>query len=278
MADVQTGYVEINGTRTYYEFGGKPDGETLVFLHAGVADHRMYDDQFAHFAPNYRVIRYDLRGAGNTEAPIPSPTPYSFIEDLRELLAYLNIERAALIGTSNGGMVSLNFALTYLEQVTALVLTCSGVTGYESPDYKPPELEEQILEAMKEGDTERVADLGTQMWLVGVNRTRDQVDPVLYSKAREMVRQAFIRTGQGLGEEITTRPPAVKRLHEVKTPTLVIVGAEDDPIVEEMSDQIVEQISGARKVVMQDTAHLPSLERPDEFNRILAEFLTDALK
>lgn len=278
MTDVQTSYVEINGARTYYEIGGISGGETLVFLHAGVADCRLYDAQFEFFAPHYRVMRYDLRGAGNTEAPIPSPEPYSFIDDLHELLAYLKIERAALIGTSNGGMVSLNFALTYPEQVTALVLTCSGVTGYEAPEYTAPEIEEQVFEAMKQGDVERVADLGTQMWFVGVNRTHDQVDGEAYAKAREMMRQAYIRTGQGLGEEVTTRPPAVKRLHEIKIPTLVIVGAEDIPILEEMSDQIVEQVPDARKVVMQDTAHLPSLEHPEQYTQIVAEFLNEALK
>lgn len=278
MTDVQTGYVEINGTRTYYELGGTSSAETLVFLHAGVADSRMYDDQFEFFAQSYRVLRYDLRGAGSTEAPIPSPVPYSFIDDLHDLLAHLEIGRAALIGTSNGGMVSLNFALTYPEQVTALVLTCSGITGYEAPEYTAPEIEEEVFEAMKQGDVERVADLGTQMWFVGVNRSRDQVDEEAYAKAREMMHQAYIRTGQGLGEEVTTRPPAVKRLHEIKIPTLVIVGAEDIPILDEMSDQIIEQVPDARKVVMQNTAHLPSLEHPQQYTRIVAEFLTDVLK
>src|SRR5688572_3940229 len=84
MTQVQTGYAELNGTRTYYEIGGNPNGKTLVFLAAAVADSGMYDAQFAAFSADYRVLRYDLRGTGKTEAPIPSPTPFSFVDDLRE--------------------------------------------------------------------------------------------------------------------------------------------------------------------------------------------------
>ena len=277
MDGLQTGYVNINDTRTYYEIGGKQEGEMLVFLHAGVTDRRLYDDQFEYFAPNYRVLRYDLRGAGNTEAPIPSAEPFSFVDDLRQLLAHLGIDRAALIGTSNGGQVALDYTLTYPNQVSALVLTCATISGYEMQG-EPPALVMQVGEAMQKGDIERVADLGTQLWFVGINRTKDQVDAASFEKAREMIYQAFTRTGSGLGEEKGIRPPAVKRLDEVKVPTLVIVGTEDHPAVQEMDDLIAKEVPGARKVVMENAAHLPSLEHPEHYTRIVAGFLDDSLK
>ncbi len=277
MDNLQSGYVNINDTRVYYELGGKADAETLVFLHAGVADRRLYDAQFEYFAPRYNVMRYDLRGAGNTEAPIPSETPFSFVDDLHQLLALLSIERAVLIGTSNGGQVALDYALTYPNQVSALILTCATISGYEMQG-EPPELMKQVGEAMQQGDTERVADLGAQLWYVGINRTRDQVNEEGFEQARAMILQAFTRTGAGLGEERGIRPPAVKRLDEVKAPTLVIIGTEDHPAIREMDELIVEEVPDARKVVMENTAHLPSLEHPEQYTRIVAEFLDDVLK
>ena len=96
--NVETGYAEINGARLYYEVAGA--GQPLALLHAGIADSRMWDDQFAVFAERYKVIRYDYRGFGKSSVP---PGPYVFRDDLLGLLRHLGIARASLIGVSMGG-------------------------------------------------------------------------------------------------------------------------------------------------------------------------------
>src|ERR1700712_4313524 len=97
MMSVETGYAEINGAHMYYEVAG--EGETVTFVHAGVADHRLWDAQFAALAPRYRAIRYDLRGLGHTTARAMS---YSHAADLHALLTHLGVERTALVGCSMG--------------------------------------------------------------------------------------------------------------------------------------------------------------------------------
>lgn len=276
MSQVQSGYVEFNDTRTYYEMGGNPNGRTLVFLHAAMLDRRQYDAQFEAFASDYRVVRYDLRGAGNTDAPMPSPTPYSLVDDLHKLLAHLKIDKATLIGTSDGSQVALDFALTYLEQVEALVLTSASLGGYEMPG-EPPPLVIQFAQAAQSGDFETAADAGVQMWLVGIERKPEAVAEATRQKGRAMIRQALDKTGTGLGEAKLIDPPAVGRLGEVKIPTLVIIGEHDHPAVQEMDRAIAQGIRGAEMIQL-NTAHLPSLEAPDEFTNDVKVFLDRVLE
>jgi pimeloyl-ACP methyl ester carboxylesterase len=125
-----TGFAEVNGTKLYYEQLGK--GRTIVFVHGGLVDSRVWDDQFKEFAKRYRVIRYDLRGFGKSAEP---SGPFSPIEDLHSLLAFLKVERATVVGGSLGGMIAADFALEYPQTIEALVLVGSGLRG----DKRPPD-------------------------------------------------------------------------------------------------------------------------------------------
>src|SRR5215210_1370822 len=110
------GYVEANGVRLYYQEAGH--GHPLVLLHAGVADHTMWDRQIDLFAQKYRVIRYDLRGFGQTAMP---PGNFTHHADLDGLLRFLDVDRAYLVGVSLGGSTVIDYALTYPDRVAAIV-------------------------------------------------------------------------------------------------------------------------------------------------------------
>lgn len=271
MPSVETGFAEINGARMYYEVAGV--GETLTFVHAGVADRRLWNGQFEAFAPRFRVIRYDLRGYGRTTA---AAAKYAHIDDLRDLLDLLGVERTALIGCSMGGAVALDFLLTYPERATALVMVCSTPSGYQMQGAPPPLILE-LIAAQKAGDLGKMADVATRLWGVGGNRKPTKVDAKFRALVREMSLIGFKNLAAGVGEERPTEPPAVSRLGEVRVPTLIIDGAEDNAAVHKAGEMMAEQIAGARRVVMADAAHLPSLEHPAEFTRILEGFLNEAL-
>src|SRR5690606_6601331 len=136
--NMSTGFADINGARLYYEVAG--EGPALVLLHAGICDSRMWDDQFAAFAKHYRTVRYDLRGYGQSN---PVAGRFAHYEDLRALLDHLGIERAYLIGVSFGGMIAIDFTLTYPQRVAGLILVGTGVDGYYNPAItEPAEAEE----------------------------------------------------------------------------------------------------------------------------------------
>ena len=105
-AQPQTGFLDVQGAPLYYEVAGT--GYPLLFMHAGIADNRMWDDQFQTFALQYRVIRYDLRGFGRSLIP---DGPISNYEDSYALLQHLGIEHTHVIAVSFGGLVAIDFAL-----------------------------------------------------------------------------------------------------------------------------------------------------------------------
>ena len=103
------------------------EGDVLVLLHSGYTDLRLWDDQFELFGRYFKVIRYDIRGFGRSDKP---SEPFSHFEDLKELLNYLGIDKAHLVGVSMGGSIAIDFTLQYPDLVEYLVLSGSSLNGY----------------------------------------------------------------------------------------------------------------------------------------------------
>jgi len=263
----QSGFARTNGAQLYFEIVG--DGEPLVLVHAGIADGRMWERQLAAFARRYRVIRYDMRGFGRS-AMVEGP--FSHHEDLHVLLGSLGIEGALFVGCSLGGRTTIDFALAHPGGVRALVLVGSAIGGFEAGG-DPPEQWEELVAADDAGDLEQVSELEVQIWVDGPYRGPDQVDPGVRDLVREMNLIALKNEASGLGDERPLEPPAVDRLAEIRVPTLIIVGDRDRPEIIARADLLERSIAEARKVVMPGTAHLPNMESPQEFNRIVLEFL-----
>jgi pimeloyl-ACP methyl ester carboxylesterase len=265
----ETGVADVNGALLYYEIAG--DGEPLVLVHAGIADSRMWDVQVEAFAQQYRVIRYDLRGFGKTEMV---ERPYSHHEDLRALLDSLEVGRAHLVGCSMGGGAVLDFALRYPERVGALVLVGSAVSGFEG-DFEPPEQWDELVAADEAGDLGRVSELEVQIWVDGPGRRPEDVDGAVRDLVHEMNLIALRNEASELGEELPPDPPAVDRLSEIQAPALILVGDSDQPRIIAAADLLEREMPKAQKVVMTGAAHLPNMERPEEFNRILLDYLEE---
>jgi pimeloyl-ACP methyl ester carboxylesterase len=263
----ESGFAEVNGASLYYEILG--EGEPLVLLHAGIADGRMWDGQFEAFAEGYRAVRYDRRGFGRSAIV---EGPYSHHDDLRGLLDYLGIERAGLVGCSMGGGAAIDFALRHPERARALVLVGSAVSGVES-DEDPPEEWDELVAADAAGNLERVSELEVRIWVDGPYRGPEEVDPLVRDLVREMNLIALRNEASELGEEMPADLPAASRLVEIRAPTLIVVGELDRPEIVAKAELLERSIPGARRVVMPGTAHVPNMEKPAEFNRIVLEFL-----
>jgi pimeloyl-ACP methyl ester carboxylesterase len=273
MADtgnVTTGYADVNGARLSYEVAG--EGHPLVFLHAGIANLHMWDDQFSAFADRYRVVRYDHRSFGQSSAPAG---PASISGDIHGMLKFLNIDKAYVVGCSMGGGAALDFTLAHPEMVDGLVLSGPGVSGMPDEEDANAATWQEIQAAAKAGDYDKANELEVRMWVDGIGRTPDQVDPAFRAKASAMNRALYDHDAEmNAVAWQPAEPPAYPRLETVTAPTLVIVGDRDLPDIQQCVDVLAARIPGARKVVMHNTAHLPSMELPDEFNQILGDFLS----
>lgn len=266
-----SGYAGVNGARIYYEMAG--DGYPLVFVHAGVADRRMWDDQAAFFSSDYRVIRYDLRGFGKT---MPVPGPFAHREDLAALLAFLHVDRACLVGCSMGGMTAMDFTLEHPQLVNALVMVGSAPTGLDL-DVPSPARFAEAEAAEEQRDWERLIEISAQIWYDGEGRDAGQVDPAKRQLMKQMQRDALPYRNLEQGPALPMKPPAAERLDELHIPLLVIYGMYDTPYILAASAYMAEHIPGARTIMMH-SAHLPSMDCPAEFNEIVRDFLLQHVK
>jgi pimeloyl-ACP methyl ester carboxylesterase len=265
---MKSGFIEANNTKFYYEMDGS--GFPLVCVHAGIADNRMWNEQFHVFAEKYQTIRYDRRGFGQTKMVVGD---FSLHNDLYEVLNALNIKQAIFVACSQGGKTAINFTLEHPEMTKALILVGSALGGFEF-DGESPKQEAELEKAEEAGDLERVNELEIQIWVDGQGRTPDQVDPKVRELAKDM-NWIALQTPQNLGNEIPLEPAAVNRLAEIKVPTLVVIGDRDTNWALAASDFLARNIPNAKKVTMNNVAHLPNMEKPEEFNKQVFSFLSN---
>jgi pimeloyl-ACP methyl ester carboxylesterase len=268
-------FAEVNGTKIHYEERSEGTARTVgleqavVFIHAGVVNLGMWDEQMEPFAKNYRVIRYDIRGWGETANP---PLTYRDHEDLHGLLNYLGVAQTALVGCSAGGKIALDFALTYPEMVTALVVVGSGLGGYEFTMEGMVERAETMQAAYERGELDQAVEIATTVWYDGLGRRPDQVNQQGRARVSELIHHTF-SLPEDEGERQELAPPAVGRLPDIKVRTLVIVGDQDVPDIHRIAGLLQEGLPSVQVVKMKDTAHFPNVEKPAEFNPIVLEFL-----
>lgn len=257
----------LDGTALHYDVAGS--GAPLVLVHAGIADRTMWDEQYAAFAEHFQVIRLDLRGFGQS---LPVAGAFAHRHDLARLLDHLGLERAHLVGCSQGGGICLDFALEFPARAAGLVLVCSALGGNPDPGQPPPQAA-AIEAAFEAGDYALTAELEVQVWVDGPQRTPDQVPAALRDRVRAMDLVALQHEATGLGTPQPLTPPAYTRLSEVRAPTLVLIGALDVPRTVAAGHHLAAHIPGARSFVFPNCAHLPNLEQPELFNQVVLDFL-----
>jgi pimeloyl-ACP methyl ester carboxylesterase len=269
-----TGYVDLGDGRLYYEMDG--EGKTLVLNHAGFVDSRMWDDQWTELTRHFRVIRYDMRGYGKSDL---ATAPVARRRDLYRLLQQLGVKRAHFIGCSVGGATILDLALAHPDLVASLILVSTAPNGLQLQG-PPPRYVMEMMAAMQQGNLARASDLQLRIWVDGPFREPEQVNARVRERAAEMNRIAVQNNTWMVADMQPAdplNPPAAERLSEIHVPTLVIAGALDDSEILRAADFMASGIKGAQKVIVPESAHVPDMEKPAEFNRAVLSFV-DKLK
>lgn len=252
----------------HHEIAG--DGSPVVLIHAGIADSRMWDPQWAAFTARHRTLRYDMREFGESAPP---PGEFAHGRDLIELLERLRLGPAALVGASLGGRVAAEVALARPDLVRALVLVGPGMpsTGW-SEDVRAYGAEEEAL--FDAGDAAGAADVTVRFWVDGVGRGPEDVDPAVRAAVREMQLRAYEHLEHADPEaEQPTVEDVAERVGEITVPTLLIVGDHDQPDIVRTVEWLAEEIRNARLERMPGAAHLPSMEQPERFTELVLGFL-----
>jgi len=172
-----------------------------------------------------------------------------------------------------GGSTAIDFTLEHAERVTALVTVGSGVSGWNERSDEGIRHWTEFMRLAKGGEIERAREKEAVLWLDGAGRNPSRIDPTYRRRAREIHKDNFSLARDAHPEE-ELKPPAFRRLGEIKCRTLVLVGDSDTTEIVEIASRLAKEIPRARLVTVTNAAHLPNLEHPNEFNAIVNEFLT----
>jgi pimeloyl-ACP methyl ester carboxylesterase len=261
----------INGINLYYEDTGT--GTPLVWVHGFGCGLRTWDPQVQHFRASKRVVSYDVRGLGISDAP-ESASAYSqdiSVADLAGLIDHLRIERAIVGGLSMGGNIALNYAIAHPQRVSALIIADTGAGSDNTAEWVAGSL--RYADACDRGGMEAFADMACANPLFarylaqGADRERFIRSCLMTHRARGVAHTA---------REVLAKRPTIysleSKLRELRIPTLLIVGGHDTPCVK-VHEYMARTIPGARSVVMPGVGHLSNLEAPDVFNAHVDQFL-----
>lgn len=257
---------EVNGTRLYYEVQG--EGRPVVLIHGGLLDSRMWDAQVPVLAKKHRVIRYDVRGFGRSAEPA---APYLAADDLEALLDHLKIPKATLVGLSLGGRISLDFAVSHPERVEALVLLAPGLSGFQGLGDGGKSFWERVAAAQTDGPKKAV-----ELWLKDPIMAPAMENPAVAAKIRPIAEANQHVYLQNPLFEKELKPPAIERLGTIQCPALLVVGDRDVRAIEAVAGILDVHVRNLRKVVVRGSGHMLNMEKPEEINRLLVEFLAGA--
>lgn len=266
-----THWIPVDGAELAVEYRPHDDGRApLVFLHAGVTDGRLWDGAMAAAAGLRSALRMDRRGFGQTRVTVARP--HAWVSDLRAVLDALRLDRVELVGCSLGGRIAIDFALASSERVAGLTLVAPAVTGAPDPtpelDAASRELNDATQAARAAGQLDEVNRLQARLWLDGPGQPEGRVGGAARELFLAMNRIALHAPAIG---ELQPAPDAWPRLEQLAVPTCVVCGDLDLPYLVQRCRQMAARIPGARHVALPGTAHLPSLEAPEAFTRVMQD-------
>jgi 3-oxoadipate enol-lactonase len=256
--------IAANQTNLYYEVNGA--GVPLVFIHGLGSSTRDWEPQVAEFSKTYQVITFDLRGHGRSDKPAGPYQMAMFAADLSGLLGALQVGAAHVVGISLGGAVAFQFALDCPDRVKTLTIVNAGPSLGGTPQQAEAEIARRVgivrqlgMRAMGEALSPNLFPKPEQAALrKQFNESWAENDPPAYIAATQSM----------LGWDVT------ERLSAISCPVLVVASDQDyTPVA--AKEAYIARLPHARLAVIPDAHHAVSVERPEAFNQVLAQFLAE---
>jgi 3-oxoadipate enol-lactonase len=273
--------IPVPGARLHVADEGDRAAPPVVLLHAGIADLRSWDDLVPLLlAAGYRVIRFDQRGYGRTDA---DDVPFSNRADVLAVLDALDIERAALVGNSRGGVIAIDTAIEAPERIVAVVGVAAGIGGFaadvgpeEEAAFERMEALEERLASLTGGERQAVVDelveLELRFWGDGAGQPEGRAPAHMRDAVGRMDRDAYAE-GRIMGEPQPLEPRAVERLEALSMPVLMVSGSLDASEVRAAAEHLAAHAPDARSAVIEGVAHMVAMEAPDRLATLIDEHL-----
>jgi len=258
--------VVINDVELAYADNGY--GQPIVFLHAFPLNQNMWKDQVTDLNPSYRVITFDWRGFGESSLGRAKPSISVFADDLAKLLDHLEIEDVTICGLSMGGYAAFAFFRQYPNRVKALIL-CDTKAGSDTEEIKQGRYE-TAKTIHKKGISVLVDTMVPRLLGETTIKSRPQITECI----REMIKTA---QPEGVAQALTAmaeRKDSSDLLPQITCPTMIIVGDEDKLTPPSEADKMSRAIGSSQLAVIRNAGHLPNIEQPVIFDRIVDDFMS----
>jgi 3-oxoadipate enol-lactonase len=265
-------HLAVPGAELYFESDGRVSAPALLLIPAGIATLRMWDEHIDALAEHHFVARYDPRGFGATSHD--EAVPFSNRGDALALLDHLGIPRATLVGASRGGTIALDLALDEPDRVAGVVTIGAGPSGF--PELPLTEEEHRRFDEIDavdpSSDAPLLVQLETALWAAGPRRVESDLDPGFVRRAHELNARNVAHANDD-GTMLPLEPPAYGRLGDIRSPALVMVGEYDLSATLAQYEHLLDALPDATGFCFEDAAHVPSVERPAEFEHVLLDWL-----
>ena len=261
----QTVQTQVNGITLAYNDQGS--GLPIIFLHAFPLNRTMWAEQEKAFSSQFRVVTIDLRGHGESDAPLWRYTLDQAADDVIGLLDHLSIRQAVFVGLSMGGYILFALYRKYADRVKGLVL---ANTRAEEDTAEGKEARFQMAQTVYQKGPSAIADIMIQKLL---SPATVQTKPGLVRHVRAMIEGNQISGIAGDLMAMAERPDSVTLLKHITCPTQIIVGELDLPTPPSDAKLMADLIPNARLTIIPAAAHLSNLEKPDIFNNTVREFV-----
>ncbi len=242
-------------------------GTPVLFIHGYPLSKAMWEPQVKALSANFRVITLDLRGHGESDAPMWLYSMDLFADDILALLDHLSIDQVVLAGFSMGGYIAFAFYRRYQNRVKALILADTRPQA-DSPEGKLNRFK-SAQTAYKEGAGPIAEAMIPKLLTPQTVQRRTEI----VQAVRKMITGTPVPGIVGDLMAMAERPDSVTLLSEIRCPTLIIVGEQDGLTPPADAKLMAEKIKNAKLEIIPGAGHLSNLEQPDSFNKAVQKFL-----
>jgi 3-oxoadipate enol-lactonase len=257
----------INGIELYYSVTGRSDALPIVFIHGFPLSHQMWNPQIETLQQKYRLIAYDIRGHGRSDAGDGQYLLEFFVDDLIGLLDHLKIDRAVLCGLSMGGYIALRAVERNPQRCRALIL-CDTRSEADSNEAKLKRA--AAIKTVKEKGVKAFADEFIKPLFAPQTFS---ANPGIVESVRQMIQSNPPAGICGALLALAGRTDTTASLPKISVPTLILVGEHDGLTPPAAAEAIHARIPNSELRIIPNAGHLSNLENPQHFNRHLLEFL-----
>ena len=271
---IKQGRINVGNGSLYYEEAGQ--GEPIIFVHGHSLDHRMWDEQFSVFAKKYHVIRYDLRGYGISSSQTED---YQFMhaEDLITLMDSLRIPKAHIVGLSLGGFITADMLAYFPDRMLSAFLASGNIRKSKGPSEPMTPEEARVRDKEIAALKEKGVDVMKKEWFEGLMKSggsqRERMRESLWQMIDEwdawqpLHKEVRVVAGLDAIEKLKKNHPDV--------PALIVEGHSSSNRFSK-EPPILQYLPNGKLKVIDDCGHMLNMERPEEFNAALEEFLKSA--